>query len=385
MPKRVLIVGSGHLAFRVKKLAENAGHTVIHIPGTDLDPQDGRKSISDTVLEILQKAKVETLSVAYVIDERDDLNLEVLVTIISLNKNLPIVASLFNENVAPHFKAAYPNIEIINPAKIAAPKFVDSLYHPVERLLDYKVERGNTVRDSHADSLVRILLATSAALVGLAMIFFHFADKLSWLDSLYFVVSTISTVGYGDINLLNSSAASKIADIILILTSMVLVWLTFSLTIDGMLKKRANLSLGRKRYSLRDHVVLCGLGRVGFFIAEELIRRGEKFIIIEMDESSSKAEYFRSRDIDVYTGDARLPQVLEDAGIKRAKAVISVINNDYVNLEIGLNARSFKPKQRLILRIFDEAMAQKIRESLDIHLALSTSAIAAERFLASLK
>ena len=75
-----------------------------------------------------------------------------------------------------------------------------------------------------------------------------------------------------------------------------------------------------------------------------------------------------------------MPQVLKDVAVSRSKAFMSVINNDYTNLEIGLNARSFKPGLRLILRIFNKETVQKIKESLDIHLALSMSAVADEVF-----
>jgi len=75
---------------------------------------------------------------------------------------------------------------------------------------------------------------------------------------------------------------------------------------------------------------------------------------------------------------------LQDVGAAHAKALISVINDDYTNLEIGLNARSFQPKLRLILRIFDESMATIIKEKLDIYLTLSMSAIADEKFVETL-
>jgi len=97
---------------------------------------------------------------------------------------------------------------------------------------------------------------------------------------------------------------------------------------------------------------------------------------VEKDENSPGIEHFRSRGADVYIGDARLPRLLQDVGVTRAKALYSVIDNDYANLEVGLNARSFDPNLRLILRIFDDSMSRKIKENLDIHLTFSMTAIA---------
>jgi len=155
----------------------------------------------------------------------------------------------------------------------------------------------------------------------------------------------------------------------------------FSLTVDRVIKKRALLTLGRKKYTCKNHVILCGLGRLGHFIAEELLQRGEKIVIIESNENAENIDYFRSLGADVYIGNARLPRVLEDVGILHAKAVISVVNDDFVNLEIGLNARSFQPNLRLILRIYDDSMAQQIKENLDIRLTISMSALADDKFL----
>ena len=70
-----------------------------------------------------------------------------------------------------------------------------------------------------------------------------------------------------------------------------------------------------------------------------------------------------------------------DVGVRRAKALYSLVDDDYANLEIGLNARTFEPDLRLILRMFDEAMSRRIKEHLDIHLTLSMTAIADEKFV----
>ena len=75
--------------------------------------------------------------------------------------------------------------------------------------------------------------------------------------------------------------------------------------------------------------------------------------------------------IDVYIGDARLPGVLHDVGVTKAKALYSLVDSDFGNLEIGLNARAFDPTLRLVLRIYDDSMSKMIRENLDIQLTYS--------------
>ncbi len=383
MPVRpVLIIGSGHLAYRIRKLAETRGHAVNHLAHDAFRPPDSDEPVYDTIERTLRGLDLASLAMVFLVDDDDERNLQLLIALISLRADLPITASLFNENIAPHLQAAHPDIRILNPARIAAPAFIDALQTPLTRSLHYTPAM---VADKPAlprsDNLIAWLVGAFVVLIAAATTYFRVAEGLSWLNALYFVTVTVATVGYGDISLRDSTATSKLVGIGLILGSTVFIWMIFSLTVDRLIKRRDQLALGRKKYAKRGHVILCGLGRLGYFIAEGLLERGENLLIVEKNESSPSIEYFRSRGADVYIGDARLPRVLQDVGVTRAKALYSVVSNDIVNLEIGLNARSFTPGLRLILRIFDQSISREIREHLDIHLTFSMSDIADEKFL----
>ena len=380
MPHRhVLIVGAGHLALRTRRLAVERGLTVFYLGEEAYRAAKSDETTLDALMRALGDVSLDTLTHVYLVDERDERNLELLIALISINRTLPIVAALFNENIAPHLRAAHPNILVLNPAKIAAPAFIEALDAPLPRTLRYVPAAPlSEPAGAPSDHLIQILLGSFAAICAAAVTYFHAAMTVSWIDALYFVVVTVATVGYGDIHLKDQATSTKLVGIGLILCSTIFIWMIFSLTIDSIIRRRVQSSLGRRKYSHRDHVIICGLGRLGYFIAEGLLARGEKVIIIEKDESSGKVQHFRSRGADVYLGDARLPRVLQDVGVVHAKALYSVVDNDYANLEIGLNARSIAPNMRLILRIFDRSMSEKLRENLDIHLTLSMTAIAHE-------
>jgi len=377
--RQLLFIGSGHLAFRTQKLARDRGCAVTHLADDAIRDGSREESSVERIAHLLDGIDLDELAGVYLVDSRDERNLELLIGLISLDRTLPIVVCLFNENIAPHLRAAHPNIQVLNPARIAASAFVAALDTPVTRTLRYTpAQVPDDPRPAGTDRLIAMLLAFFVALVAVATTFFHFAEHISWVNALYFVVVTVSTVGYGDITLVNSPTSSKLVAIALILASTAFMWLIFSLTVDRIIKRRVQTALGRRKYSRRDHVIMCGLGRLGYFIAEGLLARGEKVLIIERDEDSAKVQHFRSLGADVYVGDARLPGVLQDVGVTRAKALYSVIDDDYANLEIGLNARSVAPTLRLVLRIFDESMSRKIRENLDIQLTFSMTAIARE-------
>ena len=377
----VLVVGSGHLAYRIRTLAAARGYATTHLHRDALQAGEGDAARSDIIARALEGINLASLATVFLVDQHDEHNLELLLTLISRDHDIAIVASLFNEHIAPHLQAAHPNVQVLNPAKIAAPAFIAALDAPLTHTLRFTPAKiPDAPAPPRADRLIRRLLGAFLTLLAVAVVFFHQAEGLSWLDSLYFVVVTVATVGYGDITLLHSSATSKLAGIALILASTVFIWMIFSLTVDNIIKRRVQLALGRKPYAHSGHVILCGLGRLGHFVAEGLLDRGERVLVVEKSEDTAAIEQLRARGADVYVGDARLPRVLQDVGVTRAKALYSLIDGDLVNLEIGLNARSFAPNLRLVLRIFDESTSARIREHLDIHLSFSMSAIADEHF-----
>jgi voltage-gated potassium channel Kch len=382
----VLIFGTGHLVYRLKKMLPEEGFTVKHSTIDNIQSLSDSDSILENIEIYLSKIDLSKVAMVYLLDDKDEYNLQLIIALISFHKTIPITASLFNENLIPHLEVEHKNVVILNPAKIAAPVFVDAVYSNVDNENNKtKVEIKNTIKLAKKDILIYKLLLGFLLLISTAIVYFHYYEKMTWIDALYFVVVTITTVGYGDINLLNSSALSKFVGIVLMLSSMVFIWMIFSLIIDRFLRIRIQLALGRKKYTVKNHIVVCGLGRLGYFIIEELIKRKEKIIIIEQDENAKYINYCRQLGAEVYIGDAKLQQVLIDVNVKEAKALLSVVSNDSVNLEIGLNARTIKNEIKLILRIFDEKMANNINEYLNIHLTYSASEIADNIFYNVLK
>lgn len=131
------------------------------------------------------------------------------------------------------------------------------------------------------------------------------------------------------------------------------------------------------------HVILCGLGRLGFSILQELQKQGTQVVVIDRTEDAFGVGAARKMGVPVVIEDARDERVLRELAIDRAQAVIAVTDNDLANLEIALDARELRPDIRVVVRMFDQRIAEKIARNFNIKLVFSPSAMAAPSFAAA--
>jgi Trk K+ transport system NAD-binding subunit len=131
-----------------------------------------------------------------------------------------------------------------------------------------------------------------------------------------------------------------------------------------------------------DHVIVCGLGHVGYRTVQNLLRNNIECVVIEAKETLF-VEEIRALGVPVIISDARRREVLEQANLSKAKAIIVATNDDLANLEIAIDARTERPDIRVVMRMFDENLARKISKSFNIQCVFSTSAIAAPVFAAA--
>ncbi|HET90855.1 MAG TPA: hypothetical protein ENN99_08985 [Chloroflexi bacterium] len=132
-----------------------------------------------------------------------------------------------------------------------------------------------------------------------------------------------------------------------------------------------------------DHVIVCGLGRVGYRVVTALLRLGEEVIGIEQNSAGPFLGHVRQMNVPVLLGDARQENVLHQAQIERAAAIVACTEDDLSNLAIALDARTLNPEIKIVMRMFDGDLAEKVRRGFGIHTAFSTSALAAPVFAAA--
>jgi len=133
-----------------------------------------------------------------------------------------------------------------------------------------------------------------------------------------------------------------------------------------------------------EHVIVCGLGRVGFRVVRWLLDLGEDVVVIDLSEDPEQLhDQVRAWGVPVMTADARRVDVLELAGLSACSAVMPLTDDDLVNLTVATAARSVMPHVRIVLRTFEDRLAENLQQGFDINRAYSTSALAAPAFAAA--
>lgn len=203
-----------------------------------------------------------------------------------------------------------------------------------------------------------------------------------WADGLYQTVTLVATgadlPGKGD------EPWAKVFVSVLKIAGTALVAAFTAIFTQYLIRARLGGALEARKIPDGGHVVVCGLGNVGFRCVEELVRMGAPVVAVEKVNDNPFAATVRRMGVPVIIGDAAVPEVLRQARADAARATIAATEAELENLEIALLVREMNPAQRVVVRLTDPAFAQAVREAADVRLAVSVPALAAPAFAAAL-
>ncbi len=184
-------------------------------------------------------------------------------------------------------------------------------------------------------------------------------ERWHLMDALYMTVITITTVGFKEVS--RVSEPGRVFTVILIFTGMGIMAYTLGMVAQFMVEGEIRSILGRRKLgsrikSLKKHYIICGYGRIGRIIAQELKSNGIPILVIDSDPESQNT--LDQHDMPYIIDDATSEDVLIEAGIERAKGLVAVVLSDADNLFITMTARGLKPDLFILARA-DEEHAQK--------------------------
>ncbi len=209
----------------------------------------------------------------------------------------------------------------------------------------------------------KLLFALSAivGLVAFGTIGFKLLLELAWFDCFYFTLITITTIGYGEPP--GMTEAARVFTSALIILGVSTIGYSFSIAIEAVVESELISTFGRRRMfkdinKLEGHYIVCGAGRVGSRVIEEISKRGHDFVVIEQNESN--AERLMKRGHLVLMGDATDDDILHAAGIERASGLVCALSSDPENVYVTLTARDNNRDIMIVARANEESAIKRL-------------------------
>ena len=203
-----------------------------------------------------------------------------------------------------------------------------------------------------------------AAVVNAAAAGYRLTEGWDWGDCYWMVLITLSTMGFSDQHTAVLSGAGRVVTALLIMGGLVVVQQTIQklleLTNSGYFRR-----LRERRYRqqlqrrMKNHVILCGYGRIGREIAEQLSAEAVPLLVVEMD--NDRIAEAQQRGLTVLQADATLDETLQESGIQHCRALVAALPSNAANLYVILSARGLAPRCRLIARADSEEAEGKLR------------------------
>lgn len=220
---------------------------------------------------------------------------------------------------------------------------------------------------------VKLLLLVVFGTVG-----FMLVEHWSFLDSLYMTVTTLTTVGYGEVHPLDTSGKIYAVVLILIGAGVVLYIL------GDMVELLIDINLGRRmKYriiKLRDHQIVCGFGRTGQEVAEHFRENRIPFVVVEQDPQVVREA--EDMGMLVLEGDASTDEVLLDAQISKARGIVCALPDDTHNTFIALTAKGLNENIDIVSRAANPGSEAKLRRA-GARMVISPYVICGQRLAAA--
>jgi voltage-gated potassium channel len=215
--------------------------------------------------------------------------------------------------------------------------------------------------------LAPLAALTATVVVGTAGYWVLGGGRWPLFTCAYMTVTTVSTVGFGELLPVGDVPFGRPFTMLLVITGTLNLW-WFMASVTAFLVEGEVLGIGRRRRmasqleKMRDHVVVCGAGSTGIHAVRELSQLGTPFVIVDRDATVA-GDAARLHGGAAVVGDATHDEVLEQAGIARARGVISALTDDKDNLYVTVTARALNPGLRIVAKAIDVKAEPKLRRA----------------------
>jgi voltage-gated potassium channel len=209
-------------------------------------------------------------------------------------------------------------------------------------------------------ALLLILIVITIGVVG-----FMFISDYPLLDAFFMTITTVATVGYGEIHPLGPQGR-LFASLLIIANVGIFAYSVATVTsflMDGDFRQiMRDFRMNKRIQELSGHIIVCGYGRIGHQVVEELLEEHQLFVVVEQNEAAL-AELAERKGILYLGGDATLEATLTRANIREAKAIVVSLPKDSDNVFVVLTAREMNPNIKIVSRVSVPTNIDKLRRA----------------------
>ncbi len=193
---------------------------------------------------------------------------------------------------------------------------------------------------------------------SLSFCYFHFVLGKTLTAAAFYVVETMTNVGFGETQVTARGPLITSGAIAAMLGGIVFTSIFIGSVASSLTRAQWIATQGLRRIRARNHVVICGGGKIGRAVLNLLTEAGKRCIIIDPNPDPDLVRRARDRDVDLLTGDGSQDAALDMCDIANASAVLALTNSDATNLEIALGARVRSPDVPLVVRMENASFAR---------------------------
>jgi hypothetical protein len=232
------------------------------------------------------------------------------------------------------------------------------------------------------------LIGVVAAIFVLAVAYFAFALRLNPLTAFYFVATTFTSTGYGDITplqpagtrLASPNGVALLVSSLLMFAGVAAVGIFTAFATSALTRAQFRAIQGLRQIRTRGHVLVFGCGNVGTRIVEYLRALDRRVVVVELNPDPGLVEMSNRGGMELLTGDATRDATLDLCNIAHARAVIAATDSDTANLEVALGVLARDKDASVVMRVQDQALADSIAHHFKGIRTYSTAALAAPVF-----
>lgn len=368
----IVVCGLGRVGYRIASRLLDLGQPVVGIDTTssplvaaliERDMPYIAGDIHDQ--EVLRRAGVARAETVLVCTDQDLVNIEAVSHVRELNPDARVVLRLFEDQIADEIQATFDVKAVISRSAVAAVAFAHAaIGMEVVETFNFNAQT-------------------------------YFLTKLSLNVTSPFAGSTLGAVAdQSDVTVVclyregrtfiepGPDTLLRVGDTLFAFTEMSRASALARQQITAQQQKTAPLAAGAGPVIAPGPVIVCGIKHTGYRVVNNLLALNHPVVAMDF-EPDELAEQLRRRGVPIIYGNFRQHATLEQAGIRDATAIIACTEDDMVNFETALRARELNPSIRVVMRIFEESLGERLQHAFNIDAVYSTSAIAAPAFISA--